>query len=166
LIDRETEHAKEGRDARIRVKVNGIADGEIIEALYRGSQAGVKIDLVVRGICAVRPGVPNLSANIRVVAAVGRFLEHARIFYFANGGTPEYYIGSADWRPRNLRRRVEVVVPVENAEACGRLDDILETELADPRAWHLQTDGTYAQQPSPDGARSAQDSFLERIGSR
>jgi polyphosphate kinase len=163
LIERETEHASAGRPAHIRVKMNGIADAEVIEALYRASQAGVQMDLVVRGICAVRPGVPGLSDNIRVVSALGRFLEHARIFHFANGGEPEHYIGSADWRPRNLRRRVEMVVPVTDADACHRLDGILETELADAHAWHLQSDGTYVQHPVPDGARSAQQEFLDRI---
>ena len=163
LIDRETEHARAGRPAHIRAKMNGLSDGEVIEALYRASQAGVRIELVVRGICCVRPGVPGLSENIRVVSAVGRFLEHARIFHFANGGSAEYYIGSADWRGRNLRRRVEVVAPVRASEACGRLHQILDVELNDPNAWQLRTDGSYVQQAPTEGALSAQDVFLERI---
>jgi polyphosphate kinase len=162
LIDREAEHARAGRPGHIRAKINGLADGEVIEALYRASQAGVKIDLVVRGICSLRPGVADLSENIRVVSALGRYLEHARIFYFANGGAAEYFIGSADWRPRNLRRRVEVVAPVRDPEARRRLDHILEVELTDPTAWQLQADGLYESAPGggPD-ARSAQQQFMD-----
>ena len=143
LIDREAAHARAGRGGRIRVKLNGLADAEIIAALYRASQAGVDVALIVRGICCLRPGVPGLSERIRVRSILGRFLEHARIFACDNGGTPEYYIGSADWRPRNLRRRVEVVTPVRDPAACARLDEILTTELADPGAWELGPDGGY-----------------------
>ena len=163
LIDREAEHARAGRAARIRAKVNGLHDGEIIQALYSASQAGVRIDLIVRSICAVRPEVPGLSERIRVVSAVGRFLEHARIFAFDNGGEAEYYIGSADWRPRNLRRRVEVVAAVRDPVACQRLDRILEVELEDPKAWQLQVDGQYVQRTPPTGARSAQEQLLDAI---
>jgi polyphosphate kinase len=162
LIDREADHARAGRAAHIRVKMNGLSDGEIIEALYRASQAGVRIEAIVRGICAVRPGLPGVSENIRVVAAVGQFLEHARIFHFANGGSPEFYVGSADWRPRNLRRRVEFVTLVKDAQACQRLHEILDTELNDPYAWQLRTDGSYVQQVPTEGARSAQQLFMER----
>ena len=164
LIDREAEHARAGREAHIRVKMNGLSDGEIIEALYRASQAGVRIDAVVRGICAARPGVVGISENIRVVAAVGQFLEHARIYYFANGGSPEFFMGSADWRPRNLRRRVEVVTLVKDPDVCRRLHEILDIELNDPYAWQLRTDGSYVQQIPTEGARSAQQSFLETGG--
>ncbi len=142
--------------------MNGLADAEIIEALYHAGKAGARVDLIVRSICALRPGMPDVSENIRVVSAVGRFLEHARIFAFANGGEPEFYIGSADWRPRNLRRRVEVTAPVLDPVACERLDRILETELRDPTAWHLQTDGQYLRGSAHQGARSAQDQLLER----
>ncbi len=151
LIEREAAHARAGRGGRIRVKLNGLADAEVIAALYRAAQAGVEIDLVVRGICCLRPGVPGLSERIRVRSILGRFLEHARIFAFDNGGSPEYYIGSADWRPRNLRRRVEVVAPVRDPAACARLDAILTTELADPTAWELGPDGSYLR--GGDGAR-------------
>src|SRR6266566_2923924 len=115
------------------------------DALYRASQAGVDIDLVVRGICTLRPGVPGLSECIRVISILGRFLEHARIYHFANGGDSgeAYFIGSADWRPRNLRRRVEVVTPVFDAAARAKLDTLLTRELADPGAWVLQCDGGY-----------------------
>lgn len=167
LIDREADHARQGQPAGIRVKLNGLADGEVIEALYRASQAGVTIELIVRGICALRPGVPNLSETIRVVAAVGRFLEHARIFRFVNGGVVEHYIGSADWRPRNLRRRVEVVTPIVDADARRRLDEILDTELADASAWILHADGSYSQADGAAGAASrVQDLMLERFATQ
>jgi polyphosphate kinase len=147
LIERETEHARAGRGGRIRAKLNGLADVTVIQALYRASQAGVDVDLVVRGICTLRPAVPGLSERIRVVSILGRFLEHARIYHFGNGGgggaADEYYIGSADWRPRNLRRRVEVVTPVFDAAARAQLDRILETQLTLPEAWVLSADGSY-----------------------
>lgn len=164
LIDRETEHAQAGRPAGIRVKINGLADGEIIEALYRASQARVPIELIVRGICAARPGVTGLSESMRVVSGVGRFLEHARIFRFENGGEPEYFMGSADWRPRNLRRRIEVVAPVDDAEARRRLDEILESEWSDAAAWELAPDGSYAQRgdASTGAASQAQELMLSR----
>jgi polyphosphate kinase len=147
LIDREAAHARAGRPARIRAKLNALSDSTVIQALYRASQAGVEIDLVVRGICTLRPGVPGLSERIRIVSILGRFLEHARIYHFANGGgggaEEEYYIASADWRPRNLRRRVEVVVPVFDPAARGSLDKILTGELAARSAWLLRPDGGY-----------------------
>ena len=96
----------------------------------------------------LRPGVPGLSSRIRVVSVLGRFLEHARIYYFANAGAPEYYIGSADWRPRNLRRRVEVITPVDDPAARARIDRVLELELADPGAWRLESDGSYTRSPA------------------
>jgi polyphosphate kinase len=147
------------------VKLNGLADDEIIMALYRAAQAGVDIEISDRGLCRLRPGVPGLSDRIRVVSVLGRFLEHARIFYFANGGAPEYYIGSADWRSRNLRRRVEVVTPVQHPGAQRQLDWILTAELDDPTAWELRPDGRYERrQPGPDGdPRSAQQRMLERM---
>ena len=162
LIEREAEHARSGRAARIRAKLNGLADPEIIAALYRASQDPVDIDLVVRGVCTLRPGVLGLSERIRVVSVLGRFLEHARIYHFANGGAADYYIGSADWRPRNLRRRVEVVASVRDAACCRRLDAILEAELADPTAWELQPDGSYRRRTPEPGAdtRSSQERLL------
>jgi len=145
LIDRETEHARAGRPAHIRAKLNALSDSTVIQALYKASQAGVDVDLVVRGICTLRPGVPGLSERIQVVSILGRFLEHARIYHFANGGNDaeEYYIGSADWRPRNLRRRVEVVAPVYYPAARRTLDNILTQELIAPTAWLLRPDGGY-----------------------
>jgi len=166
LIEREAEHARAGRTARIRVKINGLADPEVIAALYRASGAGVEIDLIVRGVCTLRPGVPGLSERIRVVSILGRFLEHARIYHFTNGGDAEYYLGSADWRPRNLRRRVEVVAPVSDPACRGRLDAILEAELTDPIAWELQPDGGYRRRTPAPGAdrRSAQERLLGLAG--
>jgi polyphosphate kinase len=155
LIDRETAHAREGRPAHIRAKFNGLADGEMITALYRASQAGVRIELIVRGICSLRPGVVGLSDNIRVFSILGRFLEHSRIFCFANDGEPEYFIGSADWRTRNLSNRIEVAVPVRDPAHRARLDKILQEDLDNPRAWELGADGSYYQRPeiAPRGAQ-------------
>src|SRR6266542_4111398 len=143
--DRAGDGARARRPARIRAKLNGLADSTVAQALYAASQAGVDVDLVVRGICTLRPGVPGLSARIRVVSILGRFLEHARIYHFANGGggAEEDYIGAADWRPRNLLRRVEVMVPVFAPAARVKRDTLLPRELADPGAWVLQSDGGY-----------------------
>lgn len=161
-IDREAAHAREGRRAGVRIKCNGIADAEVVRALYRASQAGVDIDLSVRGICTLRPGVPNLSERIRVRSILGRFLEHARIYNFENGGTPEYFIGSADLRPRNLRERVEVLVPVDDEAGRRRLDRILELERTDPTAWRLEPDGRYARPSAAVGDQaSAQQALID-----
>ena len=155
-----------GGGARIRAKLNGLADPEIITALYRASQAGVDVELVVRGVCTLRPGVVGLSERIHVVGVLGRFLEHARIYHFANGDDAEYYIGSADWRPRNLRHRVEVVTPVRDGAARARLDAILRTELEDPTAWDLDPDGSYHRRaPAPGGdPRGSQERLLGLAG--
>jgi polyphosphate kinase len=151
LIDREAEHAKAGRGGRIIAKMNALVDPETIESLYRASRAGVEIDLIVRGICCLRPGVPDLSDRIRVVSIVGRFLEHSRLFYFANGGAEEFYIGSADWMPRNFDRRVEAVAPVEDSTLHVRLRSLLRTSLEDNRlAWDLGADGRWTQR-TPNG---------------
>ena len=162
MIARETKHASEGRGGRIIAKMNALVDQDLIEALYQASQAGVEIDLIVRGICCLRPGVSGVSDRIRVISIVGRFLEHSRAFYFANAGQEEYYFGSADWMPRNFDRRVEAVTPVEDSSLHPRLQSLLETCLSDNRqAWDLQADGTYVQR-RPDGEeeRSAQEIFL------
>ena len=145
LIERETEHALAGRGGHIRAKLNGIADREMIAALYRASRAGVRVELVVRGICSLRPGVRGVSENIRVLRLVGRCLEHMRIFRFGNAGLPEYFIGSADWRPRNLSRRVEVVTPIHTPDDRERLERILANSWENPSAWELRADGSYAQ---------------------
>jgi polyphosphate kinase len=125
--------------------MNALGDPRTIAALYRASQAGVDVDLIIRGFCILRPGVPNLSERITVISVLGRFLEHGRIFVFENGGDVEYYIGSADWRPRNLKSRVEVVTPVRDSDAKTRLEYIVSTEFDDPTAWVMSSDGTYEQ---------------------
>ncbi len=147
LIDRETRHAKHGRSARMVVKMNAVVDPPVIQALYRASQAGVEIDLIVRGQCALVPGVRALSSRIRVRSIVGRFLEHSRIYYFENGGKPELYLGSADWMQRNLYERVEVIFPVKDPQFCQRIcTEILSAYLADTRkARLLGADGTYSR---------------------
>jgi polyphosphate kinase len=143
-IDREAAHARAGREARISAKLNGLSDPDIVRALYRASRDGVEINLVVRGICTLRPHVTGRSDRISVESVVGRFLEHSRIYRFANGGDPRYFIGSADLRPRNLRRRVELLVPIVKPDHRRLLDSILELYAADPTAWELQADGSYA----------------------
>ena len=146
FIRAEAAIAKSGKPARIIAKMNAIVDPKMIAELYKASQAGVKIDLIIRGICCLRPGVPRVSENIRVISVIGRFLEHSRIFYFQNDGDERYYIGSADWMPRNLDRRVEAVVPIEEPSLRLRLSDILQTCLNDNRqAWEMTADGTYEQ---------------------
>jgi polyphosphate kinase len=151
LIDRERAHARAGRGGRIVGKMNALVDVEAIEALYRASEAGVDIDLIVRGICCLRPGLPGVSANIRVRSIIGRFLEHSRIWQFGNAGEDEFYIGSADWMPRNFLRRVEAVAPVEAPHLQARLRSLLETLLEDNRqAWLLDAAGRWSQ-TVPDG---------------
>jgi polyphosphate kinase len=145
MIRREAENKQNGKDAQIIVKINSLTDDKIIAELYRASRAGVKIDLIVRGICTLRPGIEGLSENIRVTSVVGRFLEHSRVFYFANGGAEEIYIGSADWMHRNLDRRVEAVVPIKDAALRKYLtEEILAAYLQDNvNASVLSADGTY-----------------------
>ena len=145
LVDREIEHARAGRPAGIRMHINGLADQKCISALYEASQAGVPVDMMVRDICALRPGVPGLSENIRVVSVVGRLLHHARIFHFRNGGADEYFIGSADWRPRNFNERVEVVTEIRQPDHQAELDEFLAGTLGARRAWRLQSDGAYVR---------------------
>jgi polyphosphate kinase len=163
LIANETAAAQEGRAGRIIAKMNALVDAGIIESLYQASQAGVEIDLIVRGICCLRPGVPGVSDRIRVISIVGRFLEHSRVFYFANDTDGCYFIGSADWMPRNLDRRVEVIAPVEDKAIHPRLRALLETCLADNRqAWELRADGTYVQRTPGDEPERATHRLLLR----
>jgi polyphosphate kinase len=144
LIDGEIEHALAGRTARIIAKMNALEDPAIVHKLYEASQAGVSIDLIVRGNCRLRPGLPRISENIRVTSIIGRFLEHSRIYYFANNGDPKYYIGSADWMQRNLSARVEAITPIEDPRLREQLDLILAYSLADRRqAWEMLRDGRY-----------------------
>ena len=162
MIEREAANAREGKPARIIAKMNALVDAEIIEALYAASQAGVEIDLIVRGICCLRPGVSAVSDRIRVVSIVGRFLEHSRLFYFANGGDEQFYFGSANWMPRNLDRRVEAVAPIDDVTLHPRLHSLLATCLADNRqAWDLAADGTYTQRvPNGEPARATHQLLL------
>lgn len=152
LIQREIQHQQAGFASYIIVKVNSLVDPEIIAQMYEASKAGVNIDLIVRGICCLRPGVPELSENIRVLSIIGRFLEHSRIFYFSNSGNEEVFIGSADWMPRNLDTRVEVITPIEEPALVKELKQILDVIMADNRqAWDLQPDGTYVQRHASEG---------------
>jgi len=164
LIDREARHARRGRPARMIVKVNALIDPPVIRALYKASQAGVEIDLIVRGQCALVPGVRGLSSRIRVRSVVGRFLEHSRIFYFENGGEPEIYLGSADWMPRNLYERVEVLFPLKDAQLRERVvTEILGAYLLDTRkARFLEQGGTYSRPRTSRAARafSAQEHLM------
>ncbi len=164
LIEREAGHARAGRPARIVAKMNALVDPETIAALYAASQAGVEIDLIVRGICCLRPGVEGVSDRIRVLSIVGRYLEHSRIYHFQNDGQPEYYIGSADWMPRNFDRRVEALVPVEDVALHQALSSVLETCLRDNRqAWELHADGTYRQRrPAAGEPERATHQILQR----
>ena len=170
LIRRETEHARAGRPAHIVAKMNALLEPSVIEALYEASQAGVEIDLIIRGICILRPGVKGLSERIRVRSIVGRFLEHSRIFHFANGGDDEIYLGSADWMPRNLFERCEVVFPVRDPAARARIhDEILPAYLADTiKARLQQPDGTlHPRLQSPQGRSGLQQPGLsDAVGGR
>jgi polyphosphate kinase len=150
-VHREIVHHAEGRPAGIRFKLNSIVDEVLIDALYRASQAGVPVDVVVRGICAIRPGVPGLSENIRVRSILGRFLEHSRIFWFAGGGDPVVYIGSADMMHRNLDRRVEALLRIKDPGHLAELEELLTVSM-DPQtiSWHLESDGSWTHHPTPD----------------
>ena len=164
LIQREIDHANAGNPARIVAKMNQLNDESIISELYRASQAGVEIDLIVRGHCRLRPGLESYSENIRVISILGRFLEHTRIYYFGNHGAPEIYIGSADWMSRNLNDRVEAILQVENSQHKDRLTDILELALNDPRsAWTLDETGRYTQRvPSSPNESGLQELLIKR----
>lgn len=146
LIDREADYARAGKGAHIIAKMNSLCDRDVIAALYKASCAGVKIELIVRGICCLQTGIPGVSENITVRSIVGNFLEHSRIFYFLNGENEEIYCGSADWMPRNLERRVEILFPVEEPALKEKLYDILKAQLKDNVKAHvLQSDGVYAK---------------------
>lgn len=152
LIDREGCNAETGRPSRIIAKMNALVEPTVIEALYRAGRAGVSIDLIVRGTCCLKPGIPGLSENIRVVSIVDRFLEHSRIFYFENAGDPEVFLGSADWMPRNFYRRIELMFPVQDPRLKARLADSLSVVLSDNiKARQLQADGSYARLAPTEG---------------
>ncbi len=165
LIRREVEHQKAGRGGHIIAKMNALEDTQIIEALYAASAAGVEIDLIVRGICRLRPGLPGKSETVRVISIIGRFLEHARIFYFGNDGKPEYFFGSADWMSRNLDYRVEAITPVEEVRLQEELRAILDLQLGDNvKAWDMRADGSYLQRTPADGEepRNSQELLMQR----
>jgi polyphosphate kinase len=166
LIRREVELHSPGRPGLIRAKLNSLIDSQIIAELYAASRAGVRVDLVIRGICGLRPQVPGVSDRIRVVSIVGRFLEHARILQF---GQDDVFIGSADWMPRNLDRRVEAMSPVQDPELREQLKGILDLELSDDiQAWTLDAEGAWTRRVPGDGerARSSQDEFMARATAR
>jgi polyphosphate kinase len=166
LIDAEADAARRGEPARIRAKMNSLSDPRVIQSLYKASQAGVPIDLLVRGICCLRPGVPGVSGTILVRSIVGRFLEHSRVYAFHSGGEELVYCSSADWMPRNLLGRVEVAFPVENARLRARVvRETLESYIADDtQAWLLETDGSYRRaERGLRIPRCAQAELLERL---
>ncbi|MCB1921201.1 MAG: polyphosphate kinase 1, partial [Candidatus Competibacteraceae bacterium] len=163
-IEREIGHAKAGKPALIQFKMNALEDKEVTTALYQASQAGVKVELIVRDTCRLRPGIPGVSENVQVISIVGRFLEHTRIFHFRNNGADEYFIGSADCMQRNLESRVEVVTPIDAPELQRELQQILDVQLNDRRsAWDMQPDGTYIQRVPGEGddPRGSQQILIE-----
>jgi polyphosphate kinase len=165
-IRNEARHAKAGKPAAIVAKMNALLEPETIEALYEASQAGVKIDLIVRGVCALRPGIPGLSENIRVRSIVGRFLEHHRIFHFRNGGAEDVYLSSADWMDRNFFRRIELCFPVLDRKLKARvIKEGLRACLADnTQAWEMNADGGYARRRPGKTRRNVQAELLELLG--
>jgi polyphosphate kinase len=166
LIQREADHARAGRPARIVAKMNALVEVQTIAALYEASRAGVKIELIVRGICALRPGIPGVSDNIRVRSVIGRLLEHSRIFLFDNDGAPEVYLSSADWMGRNFFNRIEVCFPVEDKRLRDRvIKEGLEIYLHDnARAWELHSDGSYHRVRTGARVRDAQLMLLDQMG--
>ena len=162
--DAEAENAAAGKPARIVAKMNSLSEPSVIRALYEASQAGVEIDLIVRGLCCLRPGVPGVSERIRVRSIVGRFLEHSRVFYFHAGGQELVYCSSADWMQRNLFRRVETCFPIDDPAQAGILREVLATYMADNvQAWECGADGTYVRVvPGKQKPLSAQRVLLER----
>ncbi|HKR77688.1 MAG TPA: RNA degradosome polyphosphate kinase, partial [Rhodanobacter sp.] len=165
-IERETELARAGRPARIVAKLNALNEAHVIEALYRASQAGVEIDLIVRGACTLRPGLPGISERIRVRSIVGRFLEHSRVYWFGNDGAPEIYCASADWMERNLMRRIEIAFPIRDPELASRVyEETLANGLADnTQAWLLDADGRYHRAtPGRHAPYSAQQMLLDKL---
>lgn len=167
LIDREIEHARRGETAHMIAKMNSLLDKEMVAKLYEASQAGVKVELIVRGICVLIPGIPGVSENITIRSLVGRFLEHSRAFWFYNGGREEVYIGSADWMPRNLNDRVELMVPVEDVDLKTRIKKMLLTELADNQKAHIMhSDGTWSKTIAAENKVCAQEIFQKTAEKR
>ncbi|MFZ9281124.1 MAG: polyphosphate kinase 1 [Prochlorococcaceae cyanobacterium] len=162
LIRREIEHAKAGRGGHIKAKMNALVDPAIIGLLYEASQAGVRIELIIRGMCSIRPQLVGISDNIHVVSVIGRFLEHSRVFWFANGGDSELLIGSADWMGRNLDRRVEAVAPIEDLQLKQQLENLLDLYLNDSGAWHMDSDGNFQQRQQEAEPTLAQRELMQR----
>jgi polyphosphate kinase len=166
LVEREIQHQSSGVQGHLIFKVNSLVDKHIIQLLYRASQAGVKVDLIVRGICCLRPGLEGVSDNIRVISVVGRFLEHSRIYYFLNGGEEQVYLGSADLMPRNINNRVEVLFPVEEPRLIHylRQEVLADYFLDNLKARYMQPDGTYPRSPraSKDKPVSVQSQQIEK----
>jgi len=168
LIDRERAHAEAGKPALIRMKANGLTEPKIIRALYKASQAGVKVELIIRGMCCLRPGITGVSENIEVRSIIGRFLEHTRVYYFYNNGKDEIYAGSADLMERNLLNRVETCFPIESNKLKDRMKRELEVYMEDNcQAWVLQSDGSYVRSQPAEGeeAIKAQAILLENLAS-
>jgi polyphosphate kinase len=166
MIEREIAHAQVGKPARIIAKINALNEASVVELLYKASRAGVQIDLIVRGACTLKPGMPGVSENIRVRSIVGRFLEHSRVYWFANAGTPEIFCSSADWMERNLLRRIEVCFPILDPELAQRVhDEALDNYLADNlHAWILHADGRYERAtPGEVMPHSAQTALLAKL---
>ena len=162
LIRREIKHAREGHGGHIKAKMNSLVDPQIIALLYEASQAGVTIELIIRGMCCLYPGREGVSDTISVISIIGRFLEHSRIFWFANGGEPEVYIGSADWMPRNLDRRVEAVTPIDEPGLREQLERLLQLYLEDNRgSFDMQEDGSFRQRHPKDDVRNSQLHLIE-----
>jgi len=162
LIRREIDHAKAGRGGHIKAKMNALVDPAIIALLYEASAAGVRIELIIRGMCSLRPGLEGVSEGITVISVIGRFLEHSRLFWFANGGQPEMFFGSADWMPRNLDRRVEAVAPIEDPKLQQQIEALLELYLTDMGAWHMHSDGHFAQRQHSGEPKLTQKLLMER----
>jgi polyphosphate kinase len=166
LIEREIQHQNNGVQGHLIFKVNSLVDKHMIQLLYRASQAGVKVDLIVRGICCLRPGLEGVSENIHVISVVGRFLEHSRIYYFHNGSKEEIYLGSADLMPRNINNRVEVLFPVEDPRHIRylRQEVLAEYFLDNAKARYMEPDGTYQRPPRSSGDRlvSLQSELIEK----
>ncbi|MFZ9620184.1 MAG: polyphosphate kinase 1 [Prochlorococcaceae cyanobacterium] len=162
LIRREIEHATAGRGGHIKAKMNALVDPAIIGLLYEASQAGVRIELIIRGMCSIRPQLAGISDNIHVVSVIGRFLEHSRVFWFANGGDSELLIGSADWMGRNLDRRVEAVAPIEDLQLKQQLENLLDLYLNDSGAWHMDSDGNFQQRQQEAEPTLAQRELMQR----
>jgi polyphosphate kinase len=167
-IDREIEAHVKGNDGLIQFKINALYDAELCRALYKASEAGVHIDLIIRDTCQLRPGLTGISDNINVISVVSQFLEHNRIYYFHNGGDDEYYLGSADAMKRNLEHRVEVVVPVENPVLQSELRTTLDTYITDQRsAWDMNPDGSYVQrQPADETILGSQQILIQKAEDR